>query len=134
MKKRKSIIIACVCECSYFLAMEIEMGFGGGTSRQTEGTSMSRPPGPVTCHLLRWLLSLRMPSLSLQITFCGQHTAHTYDFTYVKSARSHLAPFVDNFTPFPFVPRIFDCPHSHSMISPVPHLHSPPSVFSRAVS
>ena len=77
MKKRKTILIACVWGGSYFLAMAIEMGFGGGTSRQTEGTSMSRPPGPVTCHLLRWLLSFRMPSLSLQITFCGHRTAHT---------------------------------------------------------
>lgn len=38
--------------------------------RHTEGTIMSSPPGPVTSHLLRWLLFFKMASLPLQITFC----------------------------------------------------------------
>lgn len=42
-------------------------GFGGGISRHTEGTNMSRPPGPVTSHLLRCELSFRMPSFPFKI-------------------------------------------------------------------
>lgn len=38
---------------SYLLARLMVSGLGGGTIRQTEGTNMSSPPGPVTCHLLR---------------------------------------------------------------------------------
>lgn len=45
-------------------------GFGGGMSRQTEGINMSRPPGPVTSHLLRCELSFRMPSFPFKIPFC----------------------------------------------------------------
>lgn len=55
----------------YLLARLMDRGLGGGTSRQTEGTSISRPPGPVTSHLLRSELSFRMPMSSLQITFCS---------------------------------------------------------------
>lgn len=40
--------------------------------RHTEGTIMSSPPGPVTSHLLRWLLFFKMASLPLQITFCKE--------------------------------------------------------------
>lgn len=40
--------------------------------RHTEGTAMSSPPGPVTSHLLRWLLFFKMASLPLQITFCKE--------------------------------------------------------------
>lgn len=38
---------------SYLVARLMVRGFGGGISRHTEGISMSRPPGPVTSHLLR---------------------------------------------------------------------------------
>lgn len=41
--------------------------------RHTEGTVMSSPPGPVTSHLLRWLLFFKMASLPLQITFCKEN-------------------------------------------------------------
>lgn len=56
---------------SYLLARLTLRGLGGGTIRHTEGTNISSPPGPVTSHLLRWLLSFRIASLPLQITFCG---------------------------------------------------------------
>lgn len=45
---RRLLVIA-----SYLLARLRVSGFGGGISRHTEGISMSRPPGPVTSHLLR---------------------------------------------------------------------------------
>lgn len=54
---------------SHLLARPMLSGFGGGISRHTEGISMSRPPGPVTSHLLRWELSFRMPSFPLRILF-----------------------------------------------------------------
>lgn len=38
--------------------------------RLTDGTSISTPPGPVTCHLLRSLLSFKMHSSPLRIVFC----------------------------------------------------------------
>lgn len=61
---------------SYLLARPMVSGFGGGISRHTEGISMSRPPGPVTSHLLRWELSFRMPSFPFKIPFCGAKTWH----------------------------------------------------------
>lgn len=57
---------------SYLLARLMDSGLGGGTIRQTEGTSISSPPGPVTSHLLRSVLSFRMPRSPLQITFCSE--------------------------------------------------------------
>lgn len=42
-----------IINVSYLLARPMLCGLGGGTMRHTEGTNMSRPPGPVTFHLLR---------------------------------------------------------------------------------
>lgn len=55
---------------SHLLARPMLSGFGGGINRHTEGISMSRPPGPVTSHLLRCELSFRMPSFPFKIPFC----------------------------------------------------------------
>lgn len=54
---------------SYFLATPMLSGFGGGISRHTEGINMSRPPGPVTSHLLRCELSFNIPSFPFKIPF-----------------------------------------------------------------
>lgn len=54
---------------SYLVARPMLSGLGGGISRHTEGISMSRPPGPVTSHLLRCELSFRMPSFPFKIPF-----------------------------------------------------------------
>ena len=55
---------------TYLLEMSTARGLGGGMMRPTEGTSMSTPPGPVTCHLLRSLLSFRIHSSPLWTIFC----------------------------------------------------------------
>lgn len=70
---------------SYLLARLMLIGLGGGTIRHTEGTNISRPPGPVTSHLLRWLLSFRIASLPLRITFCEpkghiKHIKHKLEY------------------------------------------------------
>lgn len=50
---------------AHLLARPTLKELGGGMMRHTEGTTMSSPPGPVTSHLLRWLLFLRMASFPL---------------------------------------------------------------------
>ena len=67
-------------EATYMLAMPMLSGLGGGMSKHTEGISMSRPPGPVTSHLLRWELSFRMPSFPFKIPL-WKHTQHAREYT-----------------------------------------------------
>ena len=55
---------------TYLLERSTARGLGGGMMRPTEGTSMSTPPGPVTYHLLRSLLSFRIHSSPLWTIFC----------------------------------------------------------------
>lgn len=64
---------------SYLLARPMLSGFGGGINKHTEGISMSRPPGPVTSHLLRCELSFRMPSFPLRIPFWEAETKQAED-------------------------------------------------------
>lgn len=72
---------------SYLLARPMLSGFGGGISRHTEGISISRPPGPVTSHLLRCELSFRIPSFPFRIPFCStkQTQQEMLDYRYFTS-------------------------------------------------
>lgn len=58
---------------THLVARSTANGFGGGMIRLTDGTSISTPPGPVTNHLLRSLLSFRMHSSPLRTVFCKEH-------------------------------------------------------------
>lgn len=71
----------------YLLASPMLSGFGGGMSRHTEGMDMSRPPGPVTSHLLRCELSFRMPSFPFNIPFWNKilHWVSLETFLFILS-------------------------------------------------
>lgn len=94
-------LLCDLCACvflSYFCARLMLRGFGGGMIRHTDGISISSPPGPVTCHLLRCVLSFRMPSFPFRMPFCNTHTVFQWFIWFCRNirntctVRSHTKP------------------------------------------